>query len=246
MRLRSIVLAGLLGTGALMSSGCGTEDVTSLISSALNTNVINLANARTAQVDFTINGESNLVNSQTNKMAVVTGSDNYVVNNIVVDSPVPFAADSAYLYGLCVSDNVITDSATGGARQIEVINLSDAVLDAGADQNITVTLYGDAGVLATASLSGQILGGCNREVLPISNFTLSAVKTVEVNDINYTVPAYSDEVAAKLDELNDVDFDIVILQYDSATAASVPAKIIVQPTIKATIVPLATATELAI
>lgn len=107
-------------------------------------------------------------------------------------------------------------------------------------------MYGDAGVLATASLSGQTLGGCSREVLPISDFTLSAVKTVAVNDINYTVPAYSDEVAAKLDELNDVDFDIVVFQYDSAIPTA-PAKVVApSPTIEATIVPLATATELAI
>lgn len=116
MRLRSIILAGLLGTGALMTGGCGTNDVTTLISSALNTNVINLANARTTQVDFTIDGESNLVDGLTSKMAVVSGSDNYVVNNTAVDSSSTFAADSAYLHGLCVSDNVITDSATGGAR----------------------------------------------------------------------------------------------------------------------------------
>lgn len=232
MKLRSVALAGLLGTGILMTSGCGTEDIVDAFNTALKTNVIHLANARDIQVDFTIDGNSNLVNAQSSQMAVVTGNDNYVVTNTTFDSVATFPKDSAHLYALCSADSVITDSATTGAREIEVINLSATAIDAGIGQTVTVTLYDDANnTLATASLAGQTLAGCSREVLPISNFALSAVKTVEVNDVNYTIPAYSADVEAKLTELNDVDFDIVV--FDAAAQ-------------KGTIVPLATATELAI
>ena len=235
MKLRSIVTAGLLGTSLLTVTGCWLEDeVKDKIEEALKTNVIHLANGRTSQVEFTIDDDSELVGSETSKMVVVTGHDTYTVNNTAVDHEATFAKDKAHLYALCVDDNVLTDTSTTGARQIEVMNLSGTPIDAGSGKTVTVTLYNSTDeLIASASLEGQILAACSRETLPFPDFALSAVKTVEVNDVNYTVPPYDEDIAAKLDQLNDVDFDIVV--FDPTPGSE-----------KGTIVPLATAVELAI
>lgn len=194
--------------------------------------MVHLTNARAYSVEFTIDGDSNVVGPESNEMVVVTGHNTYTVNNTAVDHEATFPKDSAHLYALCVDDNVITDSATTGARQIEVMNLSSTPIDAGSGKTVTVTLYNSADEsIASASLTGQTLAACSRETLPFPDFALSAVKTVEVNDVNYTVPPYDAEIAAKLDQLNDVDFDIVVYNPNME---------------KGTIVPLATATQLAL
>ncbi len=230
MKLRSIVTAGLLGAGLLMMSGCDWfEDKAE---DALKPNVIHLANGQTSQVEFTIEDDSHLVDGYSSKMVPVTGHNTYTVNNTQMNYPVDFPKDSAHLYALCENDGVLTDSATTGARQIEVMNLSNTVIDAGSGQTVTVTLYDASGTnIASASLAGQTLATCSRETLPFPDFALSAVKTVEVNDVNYTVPPYDTDIAAKLDQLNDVDFDIVV--FDTTPGSE-----------KGTIVPLATTSDL--
>lgn len=230
MKLRSIALAGLLGAGLVMTSGCGTDDVVDAVNDLLKINVIHLANGTSAPVDFAVTSiPDETVGSMASTMVVVEGNDNYTVTAQGASSE-SFAKDSAHLYALCSSGSVITDSATGGDRQIEVINLSGNIIDAGSGQTLAVTLYdaSDA-VLASASLAGQTLAACSREALSFPAFSLSAVKTVGVNDVNYTVPAYDSDVAAKIDQLNNVDFDLVVFDPNAQ---------------KGTIVPLATAAEL--
>ncbi len=234
MKLRSIVTAGLLGAGLLTMSGCDwfEDKAEKIVEDALKANVIHLANGQTSLVEFTIEGDSHFVDGLSSEMVPVTGHDTYTVNNTVMDYPVDFPKDSAHLYALCAADNVITDSATTGLRQIEVINLSNTVIDAGSGETVTVTLYNSTDeAIASASLTGQILAACSRAELSFPAFTLSEVKTVEVNDVNYTVPPYDDDIAAKLDQINDVDFDIVV--FDTTSGSE-----------KGTIVPLATTSDL--
>ena len=234
MKLRSIALAGLLGAGLMMSAGCTEDDVVDAINDALKTNVIYVANATAGDVTYTIEGELNsnsqIVGANESKMFFTQGQDTYTVANSVNNEPRDFAKDSAHLYAQCNSEAIITDTATGGARQIEVVNLSSTPIDAGSGQQVGITLYNAAGtVLASATLSGQTLAACAKEALPAMTFNLSDVKTIEVQDINYTVPAYDQDVTDVLNSLNDVDFDIVV--FDVATQ-------------KGTVVPLATAAQL--
>ncbi|WP_345976491.1 hypothetical protein [Sulfurimonas sp. HSL3-7] len=236
MKLRSIVTAGLLGAGLLTMSGCDwfEDKAEEIVEDALKPNVIHLANGQTSLVEFTIEGDSHFVDGFSSDMVPVTGHDTYTVNNTVVDHPVDFPKNSAHLYALCATDNVITDSATTGSRQIEVINLSNTVIDAGSGKTVTVTLYNSSdAAIASASLAGQTLAVCSRAELSFPSFTLSDVKTVEVNDVNYTVPPYDADIATKLDQINDVDFDIVV--FDTTPGSE-----------KGTIVPLATTSDLEI
>ena len=234
MKLRTIALAGLLGTGLMMTSGCGS--VEDAIADALRINVVHVANGATNQVEFDIEGEldsnSQLVDAQKSKMFIVSGQDTYTVNNKAVDAPRNFAKDSAHLYALCADDRgVMTDSATGGTREIEVFNLSTQTIGTSAAP-LNITLYGaQNNVLATATAASSV-GNCNKESVTFNNpFDLVDVKKVGLNDINITVPEYDADVQSKIDSLNDVDFDIVIFDANISNP-------------KGTIVPLATAKEL--
>ena len=236
MKLRTIALAGLLGTGLLMTSGCNEDDITDAIADALKVNVINVANGATKEVEFNIEGEldsnKQLVSAQKSKMFLVDGQDSYKVNNTAVDAEHSFAKDSAHLYALCANDKgVMVDSATGGDRQIDVFNLSTNTIGSSTDP-LTVTLYDSSKkVLAIATPTGS-LGDCNKASLKFDKaFTLASIKTVGINDTNITVPDYDKDVQEKIDSLNDVDFDIVI--FDGAKNNA-----------KGTIVPLATAKQI--
>ena len=228
MKLRSIALAGLLGSGLLMTTGCGTDDIVDLVNDLVKANVIHVANANSG-VNFTVDGVDEVVSQDSSQMFVVNGKDSYTVSNGVNNSPADFPKDSAHLYALCENGGVITDTATGDVRQIDVINLSGTAIDAGAGETLEVSVFNGANLLATMQLSGQTLDACTKEALPTTSFNLSDVTRVEVNGVGYDVPAYDSDVTAVLDELNDVDFDIVV--FDAATE-------------KGTIVPLATAAEL--
>ena len=205
MKLRSIALAGLLGSGLLMTSGCGTDDIIDAINDALKVNVIHVANANSG-VNFTVDGVDEVVSQDSNKMFVVEGKDTYTVSNGVNNSPADFAKDSAHLYALCENGSVLTDTATGGVREIEVLNLSNTVIDAGTGQTLAVTVFNGTEVLATMNLSGQTLAACSREALPTASFNLSDVTRVEVNGVGYDVPPYDSDVEAVLTDLNEVDF----------------------------------------
>jgi len=232
MKLRTIALASLLGAGLLMTSGCG--DVEDAIADALKVNVVHLANGATNEVEFTIAGDKELVAAQKSKMFILTGENSYIVNNTAVDAERDLPKDSAHLYALCADDKgVMSDSATGGTRQIDVFNLSTKVIGS-TSEPLTITLYnGQNQELATTTVgTAKSLGNCGKVSVKFDKtFNLVDVKKVKVNEANLTVPEYDDDVKAKIDSLNEVDFDIVIFDAN----VSHP---------KGTIVPLATATEL--
>ncbi len=237
MKLRSIALAGLLGSALLMTSGCSKDDVIDAINNALKTNVIYIANANVVD-GFTVEGSLDSVEAKTvaknsSKIFVVEGQDSYTVNNDAKHAPKEFVKDSAHLYALCANDSVLTDTATTEARQIEILNLSNDPISAG-DGDFLVTLYdGDDEVLAEMALEEHTLAACAKELLlePTQPFNLSDVKRVDVSGVSYNVPPYDTKVGDALDKLNGVDFDIII--FDPTSGA-----------VEATIIPLATAVEL--
>ena len=231
MKLRAIALAGLLGAGLLMTSGC--EEVEDVVADALKVNVIHIANGATKEVEFNIDSDKKLIPEQKSKMYVVDGEDTYNVNNTAVDASRDFSKDSAHLYALCADDKgVMSDSATGGTREIEVFNLSTKTIGTVTDP-LTITLY-DAknNKLATTTVTNTTVGGCDKERVTFDkHFELVDVKKIKVNDANLTVPEYEEDVKKKIDSLNDVDFDIIIFDANVSNP-------------KGTIVPLATGAEL--
>jgi len=225
MKLRSIALAGLLGGALLMMSGCSKDDVIDAVNDALKANVIHVANANSGTA-FYVDGEDKQVSEDSSRMFIVKGKNSYTVSDGVNNIEKNFPKDSAHLYALCENDTVLTDTATDGGREIEILNLSGATLSGG---NVTVTLYNDSGTAIATKALNKALDACQREVLDLTGFDLKDVETVEINDVNYTIPNYNSDVTAVLDSLNDVDFDIIV--FDEATPSG-------------TIVPLATAAEL--
>ncbi len=228
MKLRSIVLAGLLGSTLLMMSGCGSDDIKDF----LKVNVIHVANANSTPgftIEGNLKGEDQDVAQNKSKMFIVEGEDSYTVNNDAKDAPKDFKKDSAHLYALCENGTVITDSATGGEREIEILNLSSTPINALDGQTMAVKVYNGTNLLATMNLTGQTLDACTKELLPATTFNLSDVTKIDVNGVSYDVPAYDSDVADALDDLNDVDFDIVIFNAGAK---------------KGTIIPLATPKEI--
>jgi len=230
MKLRSIILAGLLGGTLLMTSGCGSDDVKDAIADALKTSVIHVANAHPTETNFIVegalDGENKIVAKNSSEIFSANGENSYTVSNGDNDSPVDFEKDSAHLYALCANGTVITDSAKG-KREIEILNLSGIPLSG---NDVTVTLYNESGANIATKTLGKELGACKNEVLTFdSSFNLKDIETVEINDANYTIPGYGSDVTKVLDSLDGVDFDIVVFD-ESAN--------------KGTIIPLATATDL--
>ena len=233
MKLRTIALAGLLGTGLLMSSGCGGDSVKDAIESALKLNVVHVANGMTKEVQFTVkgnvDGESQVVKAQKNKMFVLSGKDSYQVTNTEINAPHNFGKDSAHLYALCANGTgVMVDTATAGDRKIEVFNLSEKNLG-DSTASVNIALYGASdNLLSHASPTAGYVGSCNKAGLSFtpSDFKLVDVKKVQFSingsDFNVTVPNYDKDVQAKLAKLNSVDFNIVVYDLDQEKATIVP------------------------
>ena len=76
------------------------------------------------------------------------------------------------------------------------------------------------------------VGVCAKETLPSTSINLIDVKSVSVDGLRYDIPTYNSDIQNKLNDLNNVDFDLVVFE-----AGSNP---------KGTVVPLATPTELSI
>ena len=235
MKLRSIVLAGLLGTSLLTMSGCNTDDVIDAINDALGTNVVTIANGKIVTESFDVEGyigNDSDVDSMKSQMFVLNGSDDYDVQVRGDDSTkVNFPKDGAYLYAVCNNGGILTDSATGGTRNIEVVNLSNTAIGTNGT-NVNVTFYDASGAtLATSTIIGEV-NACAKGTLPtINNLRLADIKEVEVNGVRYDVPEYNSDIEAKLDELNDVDLDLIVFDPSDTDP-------------KGTIVPLATAAQI--
>ena len=236
MKLRSIVLAGLIGTSLLTMSGCNTDDVIDAINDALETSVVHVANGKNVNMSFDLEGEVNNnvqdVNAMSSKMFALLGESSYNVKVLGEEiTRRTFSSDSAYLYALCSNGGILTDSATGGARDIEVVNLSDTAIGTNGT-GVAVTFYNAAGApLGNAVINGTVQA-CQKATLPtVPNLRLADVKFVEVNGARYEVPAYDSDIEAKLDQLNDVDLDLIVFDPD-------------QNNPKGTVVPLATPSEI--
>ena len=156
MKLRSIALAGLLGTGLLMTSGCGTSDLTGFVGDLLQQNVVYTVNGYGSDVNFTVGSDSQIVADKSYATNLLTGSSSYAVsytpNNGI--TPVSFADGSTYIYTAttCTSAGHLEHEVN--TNKVNVINLSSSIISA--DSNTIVITQADG----TEHNVTEAIGGC--------------------------------------------------------------------------------------
>ena len=244
MKLRSIVLASLLGAGLGMSSGC-SDAVKDAINDLEKTNVITIANANSNSA-FYIDNELKEVVQNSSKMFVVADNDTYAVRSDATSFTTSFAKDGSYLYAQCKiivggENGVLVDAGTG-TRNIQVFNISGEAIGNESDEPVEITLYGAGeNILATAKITDPRndnaemtkLNSCYKaDVSFEGDFKLVDVKMVQVGDTFINVPAYDQDIAEAIDALDQLDFDVVVFNAMEGEE-------------KGTIIPLATAADLA-
>ena len=141
MKLRSIALAGLLGAGLLMTSGCNEDDVLDAVGDLLQQNVVYTVNGTGGDVTFTVGSESTLVADKAFNADLLTGSDSYAVsytpNNGLI--PVSFDEGSTYIYAAttCTSAGQLNHEVN--TNKVNIINLSNTEIVPGDTTTILIT-----------------------------------------------------------------------------------------------------------
>lgn len=170
MKLRSIALAGLLSSGVLMTSGCGTGDLTGFVGDVLQQNVVYTVNGTGGPVTFSVTGAADtLVEDQNFTANLLTGYDNYSVTyspNGGID-PKTFPAGSTYMYTATTCDALGYLQHEIKANKVTFVNTAIYAL-APADLQIVITqtdgtqhtvteTIGACGITSALSLDGVVL-----------------------------------------------------------------------------------------
>lgn len=133
MKLRSIVLAGLLGAALVMTSGCGTDDVKDIL--GVNTSALYAVNDLSGNIVVTVNGEQKTVDAMGIAKVFPTTSrdDNLDVsydNGASTDlGSVQLNNDGIYVYAATdcnASKDYLLDTYNG--QKVRVMNLTDAAI----------------------------------------------------------------------------------------------------------------------
>jgi len=219
MKLRSIALAGLLGTGLIMTSGCGSDDIEAAINNLLNTSYITIANAANTQ-DFIVEGtvsSDTTVNQDSTKFFGVVDHDDYTVSTQGGTVSDTFHKDGGYLFGLCSNGaQSVSDSSDG--HRINVVNLDST--NAITTQTIEFGFdNGDANVSATVSV-----GTCNKvAVAAFDSINTGAVDAVKINGKLITMPTLDQDVEDAIDALlGKAEFDLVVFDAANSIGTGVP------------------------
>jgi len=219
MKLRSIALAGLLGSGLLMTSGCGTDDIEAAINSILNTSYITIANADATQ-EFIVEGSvssDTTVNVNSTKFFGVINHDNYTVSTAGGGISHTFPKDGGYLFGLC-SDGTQAVSDGSDTHRINVVNLDSA--HAITSQTIEFGFdNGDANLSATISV-----GTCNKVAVPaFDNIDTGAVDAIRIDGKLITMPTFDSDLEDAIDALvGEAEFDLVVFDVTNNIGTAVP------------------------
>ena len=131
MKLRSIALAGLLGTGMLMTTGC---DLLDEVEEALKSNVIYTTNGTTSTVTFSVTeGADEAVLPMEFAAYPLLGEDNYEVTyNGAASKSFPAGDIHHYVATDCNADGYLAHTAS--ATKVHVVNLTDTAYESGAVQ----------------------------------------------------------------------------------------------------------------
>ena len=228
MKLRSIALAGLLGTGLIMTSGCGVDDVEEFIQEAVKTAYITVANGQTSQ-NFNIGSIGTVpVGEYLTDFTANLTQDSYIVSHgDPAEDAVSFPKGGGHLYGLCAaphattSANVVADSNDG--TRFKIVNLG--VTDSTA---VVITLTtGDQDV--TATVSADV---CTKQAIPeFDAVDITKVTAVSIDAdgagstpaITIDVPTYEPEVQTVIDQLGDrAEFDLIVFDLSAGKGTIVP------------------------
>ena len=219
MKLRSIILAGLIGTSLLTMSGCNEDDVEKVINDILNTSYITIANAANTQdfeVQGTLSSDTSVVENGTKFFAVTDHSD-YTVSTSGGTVSDTFHKDGGYLFGLCSNGaHAVSDSSDG--HRIGVVNLDS-------DHNITNQKIefsfsnGDANVSATVSV-----GACAKTIVPaFDNINTSVVNGLTVNGKSYSLMPLTPELEDAFEALEGrAEVDLVVFDVHNNIGTAIP------------------------
>lgn len=141
MKLRSIALAGLLGAGLVMTSGCGKDDVKDILN--INTSAVYAVNDLSGDINVTVKDEQKTVESMGIAKVFPTTSQDDKLNVSYDDGAstdlgsTQLNNDGIHVYAATQCDptkEFLVDTYDG--KKVRVMNLTGAAIDKG---NVVVT-----------------------------------------------------------------------------------------------------------
>ena len=227
MKLRSIALAGLLGAGMLMTSGCTEDDIKDAINDLLKPNVVYVVNVYGAEITAHADSDSDTVANK--KMKVFALSDEGDTTDVYYEVGNNSSAHSALAYGnahLYVASSscnltngmgFVTDVSTG-AGIVELVNATNAPLTA--DSTNTVTVHVTNGTTTTDTdltlQNGTTVAACGKAT---STVTIGSLGIVQGSVVSVTIGSTTSDPYTVTDDVpTSVDVDIVYLGGEDAVA----------------------------
>jgi len=227
MKLRSIILAGLLGTSLLTMSGCKKDDVKDAIDDLVKPNAVYVVNGYGSPI--TAHADSDFADLDVNKIKVfaLTGDDTtevyYSVNNnhSVTTS---FNYGNAYLYVASSQCNLeeggfgkMIDHSTGTGI-VKVVNATNIPLTADTTNTVTLHVTNDGSTVDKVLTleSGTIVAGCAQVA---STINIADLGIRNGSDVSVTIGSTtSDSYHVGFDIPTTVDVDIIYLGGEDAVA----------------------------
>lgn len=220
MKLRSIALSGLLGAGLLMTSGCGTDDVTDLVGDLLQQNVVYTVNGTGGDVTFTVGTESNLVVDKAYNADLLTGSDSYAVSYTPNGglTPVSFNEGSTYIYAATTCTGAGQLNHEVNANKVNIVNLSTEITPG----EVTSIVITQADGITTHDVT-EIVGGCAVTGVPsLNGVVIENEMNIKVTVNGEVIQDYTvTEIDPDLIALgNTLKVDVII--FDDNTLSAIP------------------------
>ncbi len=186
MKLRSIALAGLLGAGFLMTSGCKEDDIIPRVAS------VNVVNATVGDLSVTVDSSTKTVHSQGEFVPFpIVSTDDSINVSFNGGSTTSVANDAIHVVGINTACNGEYVKDTLDANKLRVMNLSATTEVKITDVNITfngvqVDIPNKIGICSVVSThSGSINGtwtlqinGGTVDTVNINNDLVSGVELI--------------------------------------------------------------------
>ena len=226
MKLRSIVLTGLLGTSFLAMSGCNSDDIVNAVNNVTKPNAVYVVNGYGNTI--TAHADSDTATLSNRSVKLFSLSDNgdtdvyYKVGNNA--SPhTSLAYGNAHLYVASSECNLhngfgsLTDRSTGNGV-VKVVNATNSPLIAQGTNSIVVHVRKN-GTTSDTTLtlpSGRAVAGCSQET---TTFKIADLGIENGSDVSVTMGGTtSTPYHVNFDVPTTVDVDIVYLGGENAVA----------------------------
>ena len=212
MKLRSIVLAGFLGAGLLMTSGCSD-----ILEDILEVNVVYTVNGTGASVVFSVTGDTDTdVLDKEYAPHLLTGHSNYDVSYVPNGGVaiVSYPAGSVYMYAAttCTGTGYLEHEVN--ANKVNFANLHPTLDIPGSSANIVIT---QADGITTHAMTDDI-GSCSINGAPsLGGIVFENNMTISLDGgttTAYTVTGIDPDLVALGDRLK---VDIVLFDDGSMT-----------------------------